>query len=207
VRYAAGSKLCFLILIASLSAAVLSCAQDDKSESEYDFVLGETDTLLTCDSDGDGSTAYACQLAYFANRDRATHQEESDGAEPLAWSDELATVALNYSIEMCERGFFDHTDPDGKTIKDRLNDAGITWAKAGENLAEGFGMTPDVAQEMFMDEPECEENHRGNILDNDFTYAGVGAYFCGDVTFYTELFAAFDADDLQNGVNEYCKVN
>jgi hypothetical protein len=63
---------------------------------------------------------------------------------------------------------------------------------------------PQIAEAMFMDEPSCAENHRGNIMDNDFTDIGAGMAVCGDVFIYTEVFATFSASDLRADPNEHC---
>jgi len=168
------------------------------------FVLGDQDYMLDCDADGDSEEAYSCQLAYYTNRERSAHEDESDLAEPLDWDDDLAKVALDYSARMCNEGFFDHQDPDGFKFETRLHEAGITYVKAGENLARGKNMHPSKAMEMFMDEPECQPNHRGNVLDNDFIRVGVGTVFCGGMTIYTQLFATYDFEDLRFDPNEYC---
>jgi uncharacterized protein YkwD len=122
----------------------------------------------------------------------------------LDWSADLAAAAEAYSFDMCENGFFDHVDLQGRRIGDRLDNAGIYWVKSGENLAKGDGMLPEEADRMFMAEPQCRENHRGNTLDKDFTHTGVGVVFCGNTTFYTQIFATFDVLQLRSDENAYC---
>jgi len=87
---------------------------------------------------------------------------------------------------------------------ERKQEADIFFAKAGENLARGTDLFPSGAMAMFMDEPSCELNHRGNVLENPFTNTGSGAVFCGSKTFYTQLFATFDQEDLRDDSNEFC---
>ncbi|MCZ7583124.1 MAG: hypothetical protein M5R36_07190 [Deltaproteobacteria bacterium] len=57
---------------------------------------------------------------------------------------------------------------------------------------------------LFMDEPPCWPNHRGIILDNDFTHTGAGAAACRGDFIYTQLFATFDENDLRDDPNEFC---
>ena len=187
-----------------LSLCAISCDSGNQKTAVDGFVLSSSDYALTCDPAGASELSYACQLAYYTNRDRASHPLESDNAAPLRWNDDLENIAAAYSREMCDRGFFDHIDPDGATLNDRMNEAGLVWVKAGENLAKGTDMNPDLAEKMFMNEPSCQANHRGNVLDNDFTDIGVGTVFCGNDTIYTELFATFNQEDLRNDANDYC---
>lgn len=192
----------FLVLM--IFAFILFGCTPVNDTKESDFALGKNDYQIDCDPSGDGETAFACQLAYYANRERQSHQEESDYAEPLDWSDDLAQVALDYSHRMCNEDFFDHNDPHGRGMESRLQEAGVFYVKAGENLARGDQLLPSEAMSMFMDEPACKVNHRGNVLDNDFTFTGVGTVFCGDLTIYTQLFATFNAEDLREDSNKFC---
>jgi len=198
----------YLMLLCLLSGLLLLACDGTVQNitPQNDFVLGDNDYQLTCDPSGDDETALACQLAYYANRERAAHPEESDYAQPLNWNNQLAAVGAQYSQEMCDLDFFDHTDPSGRRMEDRLSQAGLYWVKAGENLARGKDLFPNQADRMFMDEPACEINHRGNILDNDFVSVGVGVVFCGDEIIYTQYFATFDEHDLRNDPNEYCSA-
>jgi len=183
---------------------ISACQLDSDTEKQNDFALAETDYHLDCDPVGDDTQARACQLAYYANRQRRAHFEESDHAEPLDWSDELAKVAVDYSRRMCDEGFFDHDDPQGCGMEHRLQEGGVFYAKAGENLARGTDLLPSEAMAMFLDEPSCARNHRGNVLDNDFTHTGVGTDVCDNKVIYTQLFATFDPEDLRDDANEYC---
>jgi len=193
--------LCGLVVL----IVVFSACLGEESPAEPDpFVLGDDDTPLDCDPSGEDESALACQLAYYTNRERNAHPEESDEAEPLDWSRKLAEVARRYSRRMCDEDFFDHIDPHDHGLEHRLNEAGIFYVKAGENLARGTRLHPSEAMSLFMDEPPCEPNHRGNVLDNDFTHVGVGAVFCGSKTIYTQLFATFEVEDLRTDENEYC---
>ena len=201
-RVACPNALLSLLLLVGLLLG--SCGSSEQMTASNDFVSGDSDYQLSCDTTGDGEDALACQLAYYTNRERAAHVDEADYADPLDWNDGLAAVAADYSQWMCDDGFFDHVDPAGQRVGQRLKNAGVAWAKAGENLAKGVDFYPGQVMSMFMDEPSCETNHRGNVLDNDYTDVGVGVVFCGDNILYTEIFAAFSEQDLRQDRNEYC---
>jgi len=198
------SALLIAAIILGLMIHVISCVESQGDQQADDFVLNENDYSLDCDVSGDSGDALACQLAYHANRRRMDNPAESDHADPLKWSDDLADVGYYYCQRMCDEIFFDHSDPEGRTMESRLQEAGVFYVKAGENLARGSSLLPSRAMAMFMNEPPCEPNHRANVLDKDFTHTGVGAYFCGSKVIYTQLFAAFDAELIGDGINEFC---
>ena len=64
---------------------------------------------------------------------------------------------------------FDHTRPDGTTCFTALDDAGIRYSTAGENIAVGYS-TPEQVVNGWMN----SEGHRANILNASFTTIGVG---------------------------------
>ncbi|MBZ0274290.1 CAP domain-containing protein [bacterium] len=190
-----------LALLAFGCAALAAC--DDSGGASESFAVKASDAPLACDPEGETPGALACRLAYYTNRERAAHPEESDFAAPLAWDADLAAVARDYSERMCDEGFFDHVDPKGASMEMRLMAAGISYVKAGENLARGRNMSPKTAVEMFMDEPSCRPNHRANVLDPEFTHVGVGVAFCRGRTVYTQLFARYEPRSYASQI-PYC---
>ncbi|TET35327.1 MAG: CAP domain-containing protein [Planctomycetota bacterium] len=106
-------------------------------------------------------------------------ERSAAGVGPLQWCDGLAACAKAHSNDMCARGFFDHTNPDGEgpTERGQAGHAGsytftpivsspYTWI--GENIAMG-STTPAETMNMWMN----SSGHRANILA-DFTHIGVG---------------------------------
>jgi len=63
-----------------------------------------------------------------------------------------------------------------------MTDAGIEFIAAGEKMAMESDNAYDLddIEDSFMDEPECESNHRGSIPDSDFTHVGIGIVHCED---------------------------
>ncbi|SEM37218.1 CAP domain-containing protein [Streptacidiphilus jiangxiensis] len=101
----------------------------------------------------------------LVNAARAQH-----GCAPLAASAALTTLAQSFSDEMAARGFFSHTDPDGRTPWDRARALGITDL-GGENIARGQ-QTPDEVMTAWLNSP----GHRANILDCAYHSLGVGVF-------------------------------
>jgi len=105
----------------------------------------------------------------------------------LDFYDDLLPVARQYSQRMAEEHFFSHNDPDGRTVRERVDDADIRWQMVGENLAYSNGYINPVAASLhsWMESP----GHRRNILDPDFRLTAIGAWIDSDGTVYfTEIF-------------------
>lgn len=108
------------------------------------------------------------------------------GAPPLEISMPATFAAQDHTTDMCIRGFFDHTNPDGLKPGDRLSNYGVKWSKYGENIQK-LTIVDDIASKI--DENfQNSSNHKKNRLDKDFTHIGIGLYKCGNEMFVTELF-------------------
>jgi len=106
---------------------------------------------------------------------------------PLNFYDDLLAVARGYSRRMAEQHFFSHKDPDGRTVRERVEEADIKWRIVGENLAYSNGYLNPVAASVsgWMESP----GHRRNILDPDYNLTAIGAWIAPDGTVYfTEIF-------------------
>ena len=90
------------------------------------------------------------------------------GAKPLLWNENLAKIGRNHSKDMFARGYFSHYSPEGKDVGDRLDDAGIGYSAAGENLA--LAPTVSRAHTGLINSP----GHRRNILDPSFGEIAIG---------------------------------
>ena len=121
--------------------------------------------------------------------DPETSAETGGRAQPLRWNENLAAVARAHSRDMLEQGFFDHVDLEGRTLSTRINEAGIPWRAAGENIA--IDGTVLGAEAAFMNEPRFQHNHRANILNANYTDVGIGIVKGPDGSLYiTEDFVA-----------------
>ncbi|HXG67955.1 MAG TPA: CAP domain-containing protein, partial [Blastocatellia bacterium] len=119
--------------------------------------------------------------------DEVNKQRRARGLPPLELSRELLPVARQYSRRMAEERFFSHSDPEGRTVRQRVNEAGIRWRVLGENLAYSNGYTNPVAASVsgWM----SSEGHRRNILASDFDATAIGAWVNDNGTVYfTEIF-------------------
>lgn len=99
-----------------------------------------------------------------------------NGIAQLSFDSEMSVVARNHSEDMTKRGYLDHITPDGITIKDRLDNAGISYTKAGEIITIDICLSTVSNIVTFM----RSIDHRDLLLDNRFLNAGVGVSI-GDV--------------------------
>lgn len=90
------------------------------------------------------------------------------GLSPLIWDERLAEVGAAYAREMATRGYFGHTSPEGESVVDRIEEAGVPYRLIGENLA--LAVTAEVAHEGLME----SEGHRANIEHPEFRNVGIG---------------------------------
>ncbi|TMG45192.1 MAG: hypothetical protein E6H91_13750 [Chloroflexi bacterium] len=95
------------------------------------------------------------------------------GLPDLLWDERLVPVARAHSEEMFKLKYFSHESPIAGSPFDRLKAAGITYARAGENLA--YAQSVAVAHRALMDSP----GHRENILRPEFTRIGIGVISAG----------------------------
>lgn len=112
---------------------------------------------------------------------------QSYGLSRLAFDEELLEVARAYSRRMAQERFFAHEDPEGRTVRQRVDLAGIEWRMVGENLAYSTGYTNPVAASLrgWME----SEPHKRNLLEAAFTHSAIGVWISSNGTVYfTEIF-------------------
>jgi uncharacterized protein YkwD len=108
------------------------------------------------------------QLFDLVNEERVQR-----GLSALAWDERLVPVARAHSEEMFELKYFSHESPVTGSPFDRLKAAGISYSRAGENLA--FAQSVSVAHRALMDSP----GHRENILRPEFSRIAIGVINAG----------------------------
>jgi uncharacterized protein YkwD len=90
----------------------------------------------------------------------------------LKWDDCLYTIAVEKSIDMVEKDYFSHEDPEtGKTETwDNIENRCGEYRYAGENLAKG-----GTKEKMFIALMESPK-HKENIINKNYEYSAVGCY-------------------------------
>jgi uncharacterized protein YkwD/stress response protein SCP2 len=112
-------------------------------------------------------------------------QRQLNGLPPLAPEPLLGRAAAAHSADMAARQFFDHRNPDGLQVADRVTALGYRFATVAENIAAGQ-RTPTEVVTGWMNSP----GHRRNILLPEITQIGVGYSPSADVygCYWTQVF-------------------
>ncbi len=95
------------------------------------------------------------------------------GLPSLKVNEPMRRVARAHCADMFERGYFSHYTPDGLSPFDRMEQAGIEYRAAGENLA--YAPDVEIAHDGLMNSP----GHRANILSENFGQVGIGVMNAG----------------------------
>lgn len=95
-------------------------------------------------------------------------ERQRRGLAPLSVDPALLVLARSYGTDMFQKGFFSHYDTEDKSPFDRMNDAGIIYLHAGENLA--LAPSTQLSHQGLMNSP----GHRANILSPQYKKIGIG---------------------------------
>lgn len=114
------------------------------------------------------------QMLTMVNEER-----QKRGIAPITQDISLQNLARKYALEMLTRGYFSHYTPEGLSPFDRMNQAGIPFTYAGENLA--FSANVQLAMQGLMN----SKGHRENILSTNYHKVGIGVM---DAGIYGEMF-------------------
>ena len=117
------------------------------------------------------------QLFDLTNASRVNHD-----LSVLSWDKRVKVTAQDHSADMAVNQYFNHTNLEGESPFDRMEDDKITFRMAGENLAAGQNSSI-FAHEGLMN----SIGHRENKLQKDFESLGVGVAFDEEnKPYYTE---------------------
>ncbi len=105
---------------------------------------------------------YAEEMLILVNRER-----EAEGLDPLYTTSSLQQAATTRAEEIAVT--FDHTRPDGTECFSALDECGIYYYYAGENIARGY-RTPAAVVDAWM----SSEGHRANLMSPNYEYVGIG---------------------------------
>ena len=115
-------------------------------------------------------------------------ERQRRGLRPLVLDGSLTRLARYHSESMARGRFLSHTDRDGRDLRGRADALGLrNWKALGENIAynQGYNDPTAFAVERWM----VSEKHRENIMNDEYTHAGVGVARASDGTYYfTQVF-------------------
>ena len=87
---------------------------------------------------------------------------------PLQVNDLLASTAQAKANDMVENNYFSHESPSYGSPFEMMQNAGITYKTAGENIAGNSSVENAVNSWLASD------THKQNILSNAYNYVGIG---------------------------------
>lgn len=122
---------------------------------------------------------YKAQVVAIMNQERA-----NAGVGGISQNASLDAVAQIRAQEIVQS--FSHTRPNGTSCFTVLDEGGIAYMTAGENIAAGYG-DPASVMSGWMNSP----GHRANILNGSFGQVGIGYYTdpnSGYGTYWVQIF-------------------
>ena len=108
------------------------------------------------------NSSYAAQVVSLVNAERA-----KQGLPALIVSTTVQQAAQTRAGEL--KSSFSHTRPNGASCFTALTEAGVSYTRAGENIAYGQS-SPEAVVQSWMN----SSGHRANILSSSFTTIGIG---------------------------------
>ena len=125
------------------------------------------------------SLSYEEQVVALVNAERA-----KEGLPALTMDAKLQEAALARAKETVT--LFSHTRPNGTSCFTILQEYGISYRYAGENIAYGQ-RSPEEVVNAWMN----SEGHRANIMSKNFTTIGIGYYQTANGTkYWSQLFTS-----------------
>lgn len=128
------------------------------------FVAANVHAMLWQSSEWLVSTVLPAVVVELTNEERSTA-----AAPPLQRNQTLDAAARLKAEHMAKEEYFSHFSPNGVSPWHWFDEAGYTYAHAGENLAIHFTDSAEIV-EAWMHSPL----HRKNIVNNQYTEIGVG---------------------------------
>ena len=188
--------MCFTGLTAFAQAAVYTVAKGDSMwKIAVKYQVGVSELIKANPQIKNPSLIYvgqkisipnAAPLASYENEViRLCNVERTKrGIPALTTNWQLSRVARYKSQDMINKNYFSHTSPTYGSPFNMMENFGLRFSAAGENIAYGQ-RTPQEVVTAWMNSP----GHRANILSTTYTQIGVGAAKKSNGTLYwTQMF-------------------
>ncbi|SEQ78553.1 CAP domain-containing protein [Piscibacillus halophilus] len=145
----------------------------------------EADVVPVFQDDVDGTARDKDQVHEFERRvhELVNEEREKQGLEPLEFSVDVSHVARAKSQDMADQDYFSHESPTYGSPFDMMQEFGLKYLTAGENIAMG-----QRSPEQVMDGWMNSDGHRANILHEDFTHIGIGFIKDNGTYYWTQMF-------------------
>ncbi len=146
----------------------------ESTETTTPSTSTDTDTTSTTPATSDAS--YAEQVVQLVNEERT-----SRGLQALTMDSTVQAAAQIRAEEQAQS--FSHTRPNGTSCFTALDEQGVSYRSAGENIAYGQ-QTPEEVMTAWMN----SAGHRANILNEGFTTIGVGYASINGQSYWSQMF-------------------
>lgn len=146
----------------TLADLIRANPQVDNPDLIYPRERLEIPSWSGADSDSYDSNV-ANQILSLVNLERS-----KQGLSSLSLDSQLSKVAQIKAEDMANRGYFSHDSPTYGSPFDMMQQFGVSYRSAGENIAQGQ-QSPQAVMNAWMN----SSGHRANIL-GDYTHLGVG---------------------------------
>lgn len=133
-------------------------------------------------SNSTGGTSTSTSSAAQAVLAEVNAARAQNGLSALTLDASMNRAAAVRAAELAQS--FSHTRPNGSRGLTALNEAGVSYRTAGENIASGQ-QTAQAVVSAWMN----SSGHRANILSSSFGRMGVGQATIGGRTYWVQLFA------------------
>lgn len=119
------------------------------------------------------------EVLNLVNQERA-----KNGLSALTLNNDLTHIATMKASDMRDKNYFSHNSPTYGTPFEMLQQFGVKYTYAGENIAAG-----QKTSEQVMNDWMNSSGHRANILNKNYTQLGVGYVTGGEYgTYWVQLF-------------------
>lgn len=151
------------------------------SEGDSTFNNSTTDNIKQGDNTATdrGELSQQLEVLNLVNAER-----KRQGLQELVLSHTLNGVAMKKAQDMRDKNYFSHTSPTYGSPFEMLQQFGVNYSYAGENIASG-----QKSAQQVMDDWLNSSGHRANILNPNYTELGVGYVEGGSYgTYWVQLF-------------------
>lgn len=160
---------------------------EDQVRTEILNIINDQDSAAMVEIVAQPSGYSAYELEVVKNNlwklllESVNEERTQEGSGMLVYKDELSAAAQTHAEDMLANDYFSHTDLDGRTHMERIQDTGyfdsaLSWG-AAENIAWGQASVEDVMLGWMN-----SAGHRENILNPDYLEFGLGLA-CGETVY------------------------
>ncbi|MGN1081506.1 MAG: SafA/ExsA family spore coat assembly protein [Acutalibacteraceae bacterium] len=189
---------CFALILCGFSASAQSGSYtvqkgDSLWKISVKYEIGLSELTDANPQINDPSLIYVGQVINIPNIDSIkelemqvieliNRQRSANGLQTLSYNRELCRAARYKSQDMIDKGYFAHQSPTYGSPFTMMQNFGLKFSAAGENIAYGQE-TPESVMNDWMNSP----GHRANILSAVYNQVGVGAAKASNGTCYWTL--------------------